>query len=242
MGSEDVDQSSFFTPKENANSTRFNHFSISPPTQRQKHAYHVFSPEPQLLQERQREREVQIWEGGGETGSSVMAEVESEKPGVAGLSPLSETLWREKTKTELLGDVSARLTWKELTVTVTLGRGETQRVLEDLTGYAEPGSFTALMGPSGSGKSTLLDALSSRLSTNAFLSGTILLNGRKTKLSFGTAAYVTQDDNLIGTLTVRETIMYSAGLRLPDKMEREKNGRWWKVSLSIWGSKNALTR
>ncbi|WJX71709.1 ABC transporter G member 11 [Trifolium repens] len=136
------------------------------------------------------------------------------------LSPLSETLWREKTKTEFIGDVSARLTWKDLTVMVTLSNGETQNVLENLTGYAEPGYFTALMGPSGSGKSTLLDALSSRLASNAFQSGTVLLNGRKEKLSFGTAAYVTQDDNLIGTLTVRETIWYSARLRLPDKMSR----------------------
>ena len=136
-----------------------------------------------------------------------------------GLSPLSETLWREKANTaEIIGDVSARLTWKDLTVMVTLSNGETQNVLEGLTGYAEPGTFTALMGPSGSGKSTLLDALSSRLAANAFLSGTILLNGRKAKLSFGTAAYVTQDDNLIGTLTVRETISYSARLRLPDNM------------------------
>ena len=105
-----------------------------------------------------------------------------------GLSPLSETLWREKANTaEIIGDVSARLTWKDLTVMVTLSNGETQNVLEGLTGYAEPGTFTALMGPSGSGKSTLLDALSSRLAANAFLSGTILLNGRKAKLSFGTA-------------------------------------------------------
>ncbi|KAF9664274.1 hypothetical protein SADUNF_Sadunf17G0139000 [Salix dunnii] len=137
---------------------------------------------------------------------------------MVGLSPLSETLWRDKTKTEFVGDVSARLTWKDLTVMVTLSNGETQRVLEGLNGYAEPGSFTALMGPSGSGKSTLLDALSGRLAANAFLSGTVLLNGRRTKLSFGTAAYVTQDDNLLGTLTVRETISYSARLRLPDKM------------------------
>ncbi|KAF9587200.1 hypothetical protein IFM89_039589 [Coptis chinensis] len=153
----------------------------------------------------------------------VIMEIEANKPTgggivVGGLSPLSETIWKEKTDTEFIGDVSARLTWKDLTVMVTLSNGETQKVLEGLTGYAEPGSLMALMGPSGSGKSTLLDALSSRLATNAFLAGTILLNGRKTKLSFGTAAYVTQDDNLIGTLTVRETISYSARLRLPDSM------------------------
>ncbi|KAF5745509.1 putative ATP-binding cassette transporter [Tripterygium wilfordii] len=123
-----------------------------------------------------------------------------------------------KTNTEFVGDVSARLTWKDLTVMVTLSNGETRKVLEGLTRYAEPGTLTALMGPSGSGKSTLLDALSGRLAANAFLSGTILLNCLKTKLSFGTAAYVTQDDNLIGTLTIREMISYSARLRLPDKM------------------------
>ncbi|KAG6625164.1 hypothetical protein CIPAW_16G077400 [Carya illinoinensis] len=137
----------------------------------------------------------------------VVMEIEPNKQVVPGLSPL-----------KFVGDVSARLTWKDLSVMVTLNNGESQKVLEGLTGYAEPGTLTALMGPSGSGKSTLLDALSSRLAANAFLSGTILLNGRKTKLSFGTAAYVTQDENLIGTLTVRETISYSAQLRLPDKM------------------------
>ena len=106
---------------------------------------------------------------------------------VGGLSPLSEAIWREKTPTEFVGDVSARLTWQDLTVMVTMGDGETQNVLEGLTGYAEPGSLTALMGPSGSGKSTMLDALASRLAANAFLSGTVLLNGHKTKLSFGAA-------------------------------------------------------
>lgn len=117
----------------------------------------------------------------------VVMEIEPNKQVVPGLSPLSETLWRDKAKTEFVGDVSARLTWKDLTVMVTLNNGESQKVLEGLTGFAEPGTLTALMGPSGSGKSTLLDALSSRLAANAFLSGTILLNGRKTKLSFGTA-------------------------------------------------------
>ncbi|EPS70703.1 hypothetical protein M569_04057, partial [Genlisea aurea] len=153
----------------------------------------------------------------------VMMEIEANKPEgngfvVGGLSPLSESLWKEKANVELVGDVSARLAWKDLTVVVTLSSGETQTVLEKLNGYAEPGSLTALMGPSGSGKSTLLDALAGRLAANAFLSGSVILNGRKTNLSFGTAAYVTQDDTLIGTLTVRETISYSARLRLPDRM------------------------
>ncbi|KAI7730553.1 hypothetical protein M8C21_002705, partial [Ambrosia artemisiifolia] len=166
------------------------------------------------------------------TSEVVAMEIEESKPAsasrmvVGGLSPLSESIWKETTNTKTVGDVSAKLAWKDLTVMVTLSNGETQNVLEGLTGYAEPGTFTALMGPSGSGKSTLLDALSSRLATNAFLSGNVYVNGRKTKLSFGTAAYVTQDDNLIGTLTVRETISYSARLRLPDKMG--------------WGEKRAL--
>jgi ABC-type transport system involved in cytochrome bd biosynthesis fused ATPase/permease subunit len=113
---------------------------------------------------------------------------------VVGLSPLSETLWRDSkalppgaAPAALIGDVSARLTWKDLCVTVALGPGKTQTVLDELTGFAEPGSLTALMGPSGSGKSTLLDALAGRLAANAFLSGNVLLNGRKAKLSFGAA-------------------------------------------------------
>lgn len=124
--------------------------------------------------------------------SAVMADIEANRPRgngmvVGGMSPLSETLWRDKADTEFIGDVSARLTWKDLTVMVMLKGGETHRVLEGLTGYAEPGTLTALMGPSGSGKSTMLDALAGRLAANAFLAGAILLNGRKTKLSFGTA-------------------------------------------------------
>lgn len=106
------------------------------------------------------------------------------------LSPLSSSLW----KAELVGndDVRARLVWKDISVIVTLSNGGTQQVLDKLSGYAEPGTFTALMGPSGSGKSTLLDALSGRLAANAFLSGNILLNGhRKAKLPFGTAVSIT---------------------------------------------------
>jgi ABC-type transport system involved in cytochrome bd biosynthesis fused ATPase/permease subunit len=122
---------------------------------------------------------------------------------VVGLSPLSETMWRDSKAlsatgaSALIGDVSARLTWKDLSVTVALGPGKTQTVLDGLTGYAEPGSLTALMGPSGSGKSTLLDALAGRLAANAFQTGSVLLNGRKAKLSFGAAVCSPRPQHLL---------------------------------------------
>jgi ABC-type glutathione transport system ATPase component len=56
-------------------------------------------------------------------------------------------------------DASARLTWVDLWVSITNGRGEIRTVLHGLTGYAEPGSMLAIMGPSGSGKTSLLDSL-----------------------------------------------------------------------------------
>ncbi|KAG5517500.1 hypothetical protein RHGRI_038039 [Rhododendron griersonianum] len=117
--------------------------------------------------------------------------------------------------------VPAFLVWEDLTV-VLPKNGTTRRLLSGLTGYAEPGRIMAIMGPSGSGKSTLLDCLAGRLSRNVVMTGNILLNGKKRRLGYGVVAYVTQDDILLGTLTVRETITYSAYLRLPSTMSKEE--------------------
>ncbi|KAH7434945.1 hypothetical protein KP509_06G041600 [Ceratopteris richardii] len=143
------------------------------------------------------------------------------------LSPLSETLWKNmhnhaSSPIAQKSDGSAWLTWKDLTVCVSNAQGETHVVLDGISGYAEPGQMMAVMGPSGSGKSTLLDALAGRLAKDAVMSGEVLLNGRKKQLSYGAVAFVTQEDTLLGTLTVRETIRYSAYLRLPDKMPKEE--------------------
>ena len=52
------------------------------------------------------------------------------------------------------------LVWEDLTVVLpNFGKGPTRRLLQGLSGYAEPGRIMAIMGPSGSGKSTLLDSL-----------------------------------------------------------------------------------
>ncbi|XAR49465.1 Xenobiotic-transporting ATPase [Bertholletia excelsa] len=123
-------------------------------------------------------------------------------------------------------DGKMSLGWKDLWVTVAAGKGGTRSILQGATGYARPGELVAVMGPSGSGKSTLLDALAGRLAANARQAGDILINGRKQALAYGTSAYVTQDETLIATLTVREAIYYSAQLQLPDSMSKaEKKDR-----------------
>lgn len=58
------------------------------------------------------------------------------------------------------------LGWEDLTVVVPnkFGNGPTKRLLNGVTGYAQPGRIMAIMGPSGSGKSTLLDSLAGQQS------------------------------------------------------------------------------
>ncbi|KAG6761006.1 hypothetical protein POTOM_034195 [Populus tomentosa] len=115
------------------------------------------------------------------------------------------------------------LVWEDLTVVLpNFGSGPTRRLLNGLNGYSEPGKILAIMGPSGSGKSTLLDALAGRLAGNAVMTGNVLLNGKKRRLDYGGVAYVTQENTLLGTLTVRETLNYSAHLRLPSSMAKEE--------------------
>lgn len=79
------------------------------------------------------------------------------------------------------------------------------------------------MGPSGCGKTTLLNILSRRL-TGPTVTGTQFLSGRTfddtTLRSLST--YVEQEDHLIGSLTVRETIEFAAKLALPASVSRRE--------------------
>jgi len=43
-------------------------------------------------------------------------------------------------------------TWRHLKYDVTLKKGETRRLLDDISGFVAPGKLTALMGESGAGK------------------------------------------------------------------------------------------
>ena len=88
-------------------------------------------------------------------------------------------------------------------------------ILKDVDARLPSGSLTAIIGSSGSGKTSMMNALSDRLKGGRLeTSGTILYNDN-TKLSTVRSAYVLQQDVLLPTLTVRETLTYAAELRLP---------------------------
>ncbi|KAI8477255.1 MAG: P-loop containing nucleoside triphosphate hydrolase protein [Monoraphidium minutum] len=112
------------------------------------------------------------------------------------------------------------LAWRDLTVT---SKASGRVLLQHLTGAID-GGFNCIMGPSGCGKSTLLNALSLRLDPGMALAGDMRINGQAysnadLKLSCG---YVMQDDLLNASLTVEETLMYTARLRCPPNFTDEE--------------------
>ncbi|KAG4969563.1 hypothetical protein JHK85_035984 [Glycine max] len=137
-------------------------------------------------------------------------------------------------------EIGICLTWKDVWVTASNKKNGSKSILQRLTGYAKPGQLLAIMGPSGCGKSTLLDTLAGRLGSNTRQAGEILINGHKQALSYGTSAYVTQDDTLLTTLTVREAVHYSAQLQLPDTMSTEEKKERADFTIREMGLQDAI--
>ncbi|KAM9237573.1 broad substrate specificity ATP-binding cassette transporter ABCG2 [Dugong dugon] len=104
-----------------------------------------------------------------------------------------------------------------------------KEILKDINGIMRPG-LNAILGPTGGGKSSLLDVLAARKDPHG-LSGDVLIDGAPRPSNFKcNSGYVVQDDVVMGTLTVRENLQFSAALRLPTTMKnREKNERINKI-------------
>ena len=100
--------------------------------------------------------------------------------------------------------------------------GEVKPILENVVAYMPSGSVTAIIGSSGSGKTSVLNTLSRRVTDGRLkITGNITYNG-STKLETVRSAYVMQQDVLLPTLTVRETLRYAAELRLPPPTTSEE--------------------
>ncbi|KAK6946753.1 ABC transporter-like, ATP-binding domain [Dillenia turbinata] len=100
---------------------------------------------------------------------------------------------------------------------------ETEKViLKGISGFVLPGEMLAMLGPSGSGKTTLLTALGGRHSSEQS-SGTIAYNGKPyDKRMKRNTGFVTQDDILYPHLTVIETLVFAALLRLPNSFTKQE--------------------
>uniref|UniRef100_A0A8C7Z450 ATP-binding cassette, sub-family G (WHITE), member 2a n=1 Tax=Oryzias sinensis TaxID=183150 RepID=A0A8C7Z450_9TELE len=102
-------------------------------------------------------------------------------------------------------------------------KGPSKDILVDLNGMMKPG-LNAIMGATGSGKSSFLDILAARKDPSG-LSGEVLIDGAPQPPNFKClSGYVVQDDVVMGTLTVRENLRFSAALRLPSSVkDKEKD-------------------
>ncbi len=119
----------------------------------------------------------------------------------------SPSIWEPATYPDLL---RGRLSRVE-------GGATTKTLLHSVSASLRPGTLTAILGGSGSGKTTLLNTIAERVHSNRLSrAGTTTFNGPGGGGVHSVRhAYVMQQDVLLPTLTVRETLRYAASLRLP---------------------------
>ncbi|CAB0036165.1 unnamed protein product [Trichogramma brassicae] len=133
---------------------------------------------------------------------------------------------KPKTITHLPKRPPVDLAFTDLTYTVREGRkSNVKTILKCVSGRLRSGELTAIMGPSGAGKSTLLNILTGYKTTG--MEGSITMNGHERNLSAfrKLSAYIMQDNQLHGNLTVQEAMKVAASLKLSrhvDELEKEE--------------------
>lgn len=96
------------------------------------------------------------------------------------------------------------------------------QLLRDVSGAFRPGVLTALVGVTGAGKTTLMDVLAGR-KTGGYIEGNISISGYpKNQATFARiSGYCEQNDIHSPNITVYESIVFSAWLRLGKEVKRE---------------------
>ncbi|WCJ41763.1 ABC transporter G family member 34 [Euphorbia peplus] len=96
------------------------------------------------------------------------------------------------------------------------------QLLQNVSGTFRPGNLTALVGVSGAGKTTLMDVLAGR-KTGGYIEGSIHISGYpKNQATFARiSGYCEQNDIHSPYVTVYESLVYSAWLRLAADVTKE---------------------
>ncbi|KAH6803219.1 pleiotropic drug resistance 4 [Perilla frutescens var. frutescens] len=99
---------------------------------------------------------------------------------------------------------------------------EKLQLLNNITGAFRPGVLTALVGVSGAGKTTLMDVLAGR-KTGGIIEGNISISGypKKQETFARISGYCEQNDIHSPCLTIHESLLFSAWLRLPSDIDLE---------------------
>ncbi|ORX95331.1 hypothetical protein K493DRAFT_372289, partial [Basidiobolus meristosporus CBS 931.73] len=89
-------------------------------------------------------------------------------------------------------------------------------LMKGVSGVLRSGRSCAIMGPSGAGKSTFISLLTGKVKKTE---GNIRINGKYEDLSKyrKLVGYVPQEDIMLRELTVKDILMHSAFMRLPDE-------------------------
>ncbi|KAL8536981.1 hypothetical protein ACS0TY_012240 [Phlomoides rotata] len=95
-------------------------------------------------------------------------------------------------------------------------------LLKGVSGTFRPGVLTSLMGVSGAGKTTLMDVLTGR-KTGGYIEGNITISGYpKNQTTFARiSGYCEQKDIHSPNVTVYESLVFSAWLRIPKQVDAE---------------------
>ncbi|KAK1971849.1 ABC transporter [Colletotrichum sublineola] len=128
----------------------------------------------------------------------------------------------------LLNTTVQNISWNGIEVTVKdRETKQPKSIVHQVDGLVEAGEICALMGPSGCGKTTLLNVLADRPTNAASVGGAVLVNGAKaSRADFRRISrFVEQEDALIGSLTVRETLLFTSRLASSSLPARERAAR-----------------